>query len=120
VQSVKSGTADGVLWVSVGFTSTAQPHDVLHVACAPDTDAGDGLYLERLDQAHSCYSGAHRIVVGMSSLEFHFTQRGTRCLDFPPFVRFSVLPNLRGWKSAHRALVRMSQRRDGSVIEVSS
>ena len=88
LQSIKSGVSGSDLWVSLGFSSPLEKWDVLHVVCAKKVDdqdrelGMDSIYLERFDQAYSCYQGASSIRVHQYGVDFRLTKHGAKALDF--------------------------------------
>jgi hypothetical protein len=124
VDEILSGVADDDLWVSIGFSSELEPRDVLHVVCATSVDeqdrklGHDTIYLERFDQAYSCYAGAERISAGGAGIEVVLTLQGARDLDLPTKVSFVCPAGLEGWPDALHMLGRMSAYECGRVVSI--
>ena len=119
---VKSGTLDDTLWVSLGFASRLEALDRLHVVCATASDAQDAklgmntIYLERFDQAYSCYKGAHRIEVSPGGVKFRLTAHGRKSLDFKEYLHLAVPKGLRGWRAALKVFSDMPNYEAGQVL----
>lgn len=124
VEEIRSGVADNCLWVSIGFSSELEKLDVLHVVCAMSVEAQDrklgqnSIYLERFDQAYSCYAGADSILVAPESIEVALNSTGRKNLSFPGKVLFVRSSRLKGWASALRVFKRMSPQECGRVVSV--
>jgi len=121
---VKSGVLDDTLWVSLGFASKLERLDRLHVVCAMTHDEQeaklrmDTIYLERFDQAYSCYHGARRIDVEPDGVRVTLNAHGRKALDFREQLYFVLPKGLRGWKAAQRVFARMPKYKCGEVIEI--
>lgn len=92
IVEAQSGDGDGMLWLSLGFVSTHDPLDVLHIACGQQTtgDAGcDALYLERTDQDLACSGEVRELRVGAMNVELVLTPAGAQALSLPEHVRFT-------------------------------
>jgi hypothetical protein len=69
------GIEDAYSWVSLGFASSLNANDVLHILCSRVADPKDrelgmaNLYLGRFDQAYCCYGGADEVSATRSSIE---------------------------------------------------
>jgi len=125
LEEVMSGTEDSCLWVTLGFASKLEDNDVVHLVCAMAVDAQDrnagmaDLYLERFDQAYSCYGGADRVVATPSTVEVHLNRKGCEALDFEGSdVCFQVPDGLQGYHDAVGVLRRMSALECGKTIRV--
>jgi hypothetical protein len=125
LEEVMSGVEESCLWVTLGFSSQLEENDVLHVVCATAVDAEDrnggmaDLYLERFDQAYSCYSGAESILVAPSSVEVRLNDKGCEALDFVGGgVSFTVPAGLEGYMQAVEILRRMTALECGKRIRV--
>ena len=122
VVEISSGLHEDTLWVSVGFSSELQDLDVLHFVCARDVDEQDrrlghnAMYLERFDQAYSCYDGAEAIVIGASGVQVNLNARGCECLSLPNAVHFLVASDLKGWSEAVSIFRRMQDLECGRVL----
>jgi hypothetical protein len=122
VVEISSGVHDETLWVSVGFSSELERLDVLHFVCATEVDSEDRklgqneMYLERFDQAYSCYAGADEIRVMTSKLQLKLNARGCKSLAFPQEVQFVVASKLSGWADAQRIFKRMESLECGRVL----
>jgi hypothetical protein len=122
---VKSGKLEDTLWVSLGFMSKLEADDRLHVVCATTFDAQDvkhrmdSIYLERFDQAYSCYHGAHGIEVTSAGVRLKLNAHGRKSLDFRQDLELA-LPKaaLRGWKSALKVFTKMQGCHCGEVVKV--
>src|SRR5262249_16024561 len=122
---IKSGALGDTLWVSLGITSTLQIDDRLLVVCTTTFDEQDiklrmdTIYLERFDQAYSCYHGAQSIDVTSTGVELKLNAHGRKSLDFREHLHLS-LPKaaLRGWKSALKVFVKMQGCHCGEVVKV--
>jgi hypothetical protein len=121
---VKSGQLEDTLWVSLGFASKLEANDRLHIVCAKAFDAQDvkhrmdTIYLERFDQAYSCYHGARSIEVGATGVHLRLNAHGQKSLDFRAHLHLSLPSVLRGWKAAQKVFAQMSEHRCGAVIKV--
>ena len=122
---VKSGELEDTLWVSLGFTSTLETDDRLHVVCATTFDAQDikhrmdTIYLERFDQAYSCYHGAQSIEVTSNGVRLKLNAHGRKSLDFREHLHLALPKGaLRGWKSALRVFAKMQAHHCGEVVKV--
>ena len=108
--------------MSVGFASELERLDVLHFVCATEVDAQDrrlghdAMYLERFDQAYSCYAGADEILVTSSGVKLKLNPRGRKCLALPEKVEFVVGSRLKGWADAKRIFMRMVGLECGRVL----
>lgn len=124
VEEISAGVVDNCLWVSIGFSSRIEKQDVLHVVCAMSVDAQDrklghdSIYLERFDQAYSCYSGAERIAIEPQDIHVALNPQGSKALSLPRSVSFAVPPRLKGWSVASRVFKRMSSMECGRVVTV--
>jgi hypothetical protein len=84
LEEVMSGTEESCLWVTLGFRSELEKNDVLHIVCATTVDPRDrngrmaDLYLERFDQAYSCYGGADLVVATPSFVEVRMNDKVRR------------------------------------------
>lgn len=118
-----SGEEESVFWVTVGFSSPLEPNDVLHIVCAKILDASDeengmdSIYLERFDQAYSCYSGAEKIVASSTSITVELNSHGQQSLYLPSQVEFTNA-NINGFKDAVEILRTMSHLPWGNTIAV--
>jgi hypothetical protein len=119
---VKSGALDDTLWVSLGFSSRLETLDRLHVVCATAPDAQDAklrmdaIYLERFDQAYSCYHGANSIEVNLGAAKFRLNAHGRKSLDFKEHLHLAVPNGLRGWKAALKVFGKMPKYKSGQVL----
>jgi immunity protein 10 of polymorphic toxin system len=124
LEEVMSGTEESYLWVTLGFSSELEKHDVLHIVCAMSVDDQDrrggmaDLYLERFDQAYSCYGGAEAVRVGNASLEVQLNSKGLKALDFHGGVAFEVPVGVAGYPDAVAILRRMSTLECGKSVRV--
>ena len=121
---VKSGVSSTDLWVSLGFSSPLERWDVLHIVCAKrfddqDRELGmDSIYLERFDQAYSCYKAASRIRVHQRGVDLHLTKQGAKALDFAPILRLTYPQRQRGVQKAIRVFKQMTKYECGRIINV--
>jgi len=121
---IASGIEEECLWVSLGFTSALEEHDVLHIVCATNVDAQDrelgmaDLYLERFDQAYCCYGGAESVVVTANQIEVPLNHKGCEALDFEGVVVFDVPAGLAGYEDAVRILRGMTLLECGLRVRV--
>ena len=122
VVEISSGLHEDTLWVSVGFSSELQELDALHFVCAMDVDEQDrrlghnAMYLERFDQAYSCYNGAEAIVIGATGIQIKLNAHGCESLSLPNAVRFLVASDLKGWSEAVSIFRRMQDLECGRVL----
>ncbi len=122
LEEVKSGETEEVLWVSLGFRSELEQLDVLHVVCAKTVDSQDrknghvSIYLERFDQAYSCYSGASAIEHRKDCVIVDFTEHGAEKLDFAPRLLLSVSSRVGGYTDARDVMGKMAFLECGSVV----
>jgi hypothetical protein len=119
---ISAGVHEETLWVSVGFSSDLEDQDVLHVVCALEVDdqdrrlGHDAIYLERFDQANSCYAGAEEIAIGAEGIELKLNAHGCESLSLPQSVMFVVSSTLKGWGNAQAIFRRMRDLECGRVI----
>jgi hypothetical protein len=125
LEEAMSGVEDSFLWVTLGFSSELEAHDVLHIVCATVVDTQDreggiaDLYLERFDQAYSCYGGAELVVVTPSSVEVRLTQAGGEALEFEGGrVFFDVPAGLASFGDALQILRKMTSLECGQRVRV--
>jgi hypothetical protein len=124
VQEIRSGNSNDCLWVSVAFSSELERDDVLHIVCATSVDEQDRrlrqntIYLERFDQAYSCYEGADRITVSSNRIDVEFNNAGTEHLSFTRSVAFLSNKDLHGWAEALVVFREMSKHECGRVVSV--
>lgn len=88
------GDDDGLLWLTLGFASPAEPLDVLHLACgkaATGVAEEDALYLERADQDLACSGQVLALAVHNGGLALSLTPEGAASLDLPQHTRFTFL-----------------------------
>ena len=122
VVEINSGLHEETLWVSVGFSSELQEQDVLHFVCATDVDEQDrrlghnAIYLERFDQAYSCYDGAKAIVIGTAGVRVELNAHGRESLSLPHKIDFLVASDLKGWSEAVGIFKRMQELECGRVL----
>jgi hypothetical protein len=86
LKTIASGKKAG-LWVSLGFSSSLTPRDVLHVVSTDQTTPAGSrsrrrLYVERFDQLYSCNGGCDLVRVGPKSIEVHLTPKAAHLLSF--------------------------------------
>jgi hypothetical protein len=117
-----SGVEDSYCWVTLGFSSQLNAHDVLHIVCATvaspqDRESGKAdLYLERFDQAYSCDGGATQITVTRSSVQVRLNKKGCEALCFQGTVWFDVPKSLRNYAKALRTFQKMTAQELGVDI----
>lgn len=91
IEEVMTGADDGLLWLSLGFASTQDPLDVLHIACgaAQTGDAeADALYLERTDQGLACTGQVLQLQAKGGLIDLHLTPAGAAALQLAEHTRF--------------------------------
>jgi hypothetical protein len=124
VVEISSGLHEETLWVSLGFSSKLEELDVLHFVCAIEVDeqdrrlGHDAIYLERFDQAYSCYAGAEEIVIGTAGVHLKLNPHGRQSLSLPHIVDFLVGSDLKGWSGATKIFKRMQDLECGRVLRV--
>jgi hypothetical protein len=122
VVEISSGLHEETLWVSVGFSSDLESQDVLHFVCALEVDDQDrrlghnAIYLERFDQAYSCYAGAEAVLVGAKGIDVKLNAHGCENLSLPQSVEFVVTSSLKGWEDAQAIFRRMQDLECGRVL----
>jgi hypothetical protein len=100
IKELMAGNDDETLWVTIGFSSELEEFDVLHIVCAEEIDEQDiasnmdGIYLERFDQAYSCYKCASQISVNHNSILIQFNKIGMEALDFSNKIKFIIPKSL--------------------------
>jgi len=125
LEEIMSGREDSCLWVTLGFRSPARAEDVLHVVSATsydqqDSDLGyDTIYLERYDQALSCYGGATSIRVLPDAVELDLTTDGQQSLGFTGALRFVNCDGVEDYREAIEVFSQMSATRCGRSVSVS-
>ena len=122
VVEISSGLHEETLWVSVGFSSDLEDQDVLHFVCALEVDDQDrrlghnAIYLERFDQAYSCYAGAEAVLISAGGIDLTLNAHGSESLSLPQSVEFVVTANLNGWEDALAIFRRMQDLECGHVL----
>ena len=122
LEEVMSGEDDLCLWVSLGYTSEANPHDVFHVVVAKDVDeqdrrlSMDAIYLEGDDQGKCCYGGADSISVLDDAVEVRLNDRGLEKLGFCESLRFLGLDTSKGGSVSKEIFKQMTEYECGAVI----
>jgi hypothetical protein len=120
---VMAGSDDGVLWVTLGFSSTLEPDDVLHIVSGSQTldrppAAGDGLYLERCDQSLSRQDGAERVTVSRRSVQVELTEAAREDLGFADkHLVFDLESSLPGFPRALGIFQAMADQGQNVVVE---
>ena len=118
LKTVASGANAG-LWVSLGFTSSLERKDVLHIVSGDQATAAGArsrarLYVERFEQLYSCNGGGELVRVRPTSVEVHLTAKAEHLLSFESGVLlFEFEKRLPGYAEAvrtFRAMTRVSQR----------
>ena len=123
IKELMAGNDDETLWVSIGFSSELEELDVLHLVCAEELDdqdvasGMDGIYLERFDQAYSCYKGASQILVEHNSILIQLNKLGMESLDFPNEVMFMIPNSIEKIKDAKNVLRKMASLQWGNIIK---
>jgi len=110
VAELFSGDDDGLLWLTLGFASAAEPLDVLHVACGASATGiaeEDALYLERNDQDLACSGQVLALVAGDGSIALSLTPQGAASLQLPAQTRFSFKQHPALFAPAAAQLARM-------------
>jgi hypothetical protein len=125
LEEVMSGLEDSCLWVTLGFSSRLIANDVLHIVCATTANLRDrelgtaDLYLERFEQAYSCYGGAEQITATPSSVQIRLNKKGSDALCFKGAgVWFSVPNDLANYTEALRILQQMTALEHGKRLVV--
>ena len=88
------GDDDGLLWLTLGFVSPAEPLDVLHIACgkvATGVADEDALYLERTDQDLACSGQVLALAAHEGGVLLRLTAEGAAALGLPLHTRFTFL-----------------------------
>jgi len=118
LKTVASGANAG-LWVTLGFTSSLQRKDVLHIVSGDQATAAGArsrarLYVERFDQLYSCNGGGELVRVRPTSVEVHLTAKAEHLLSFESGVLlFEFDRHFPGYAEAvrtFRAMARVNQR----------
>jgi hypothetical protein len=124
VRTIRSGSTASYVYVNFGFSSPLEKWDAFHVVCAKKVDDQDRemgmgtIYLERFDQAYSCYQGAESIRAHARGVDLRLTKKGTKALDFPPLLHFVFPPRISGLRKALQNFKRMRRYRWGRVVNV--
>ena len=124
IEEIMSGEEDDVFWVSIGFSSELEANDVLHIVCAKSSDQAtrdndvESVYLERFDQAYSCYGGTSEISASSDAISVTLTAHGQQALDLPDCLCF-INRDTPGYSEALATLQTMSIFPWGKSIAVS-
>jgi len=124
LRSIRSGSTGSELYVSFGLSSPLERWDAFHIVCAKKVDDQDRelgmntIYLERFDQAYSCYKGASSIRVSQRQVDLHLTKTGAKALDFKPLLQFVLPPQLAGVRKALTVFKRMPRYECGRLVQV--
>lgn len=105
------GDDDGLLWLTLGFASPAEPLDVLHIVCgkaATGLADEDALYLERTDQDLACSGQVLALTACATTLALHLTAEGAAALGLPTHTRFTFNENPALFAQATAQLALMS------------
>lgn len=119
-----SGDDDLCLWVSLGYTSDTNPHDVFHIVVAKEVDeqdrrlSMDAIYLEGDDQGKSCYDGADSILVSDKAIEVRLNDRGLEKLGFSESFVFLGFDASKGQSECKDIFKKMTEFECGSVISI--
>ncbi len=112
VAEVFSGDDDGLLWLTLGFVSPAEPLDVLHIACgkvATGAADADALYLERNDQDLACSGQVLALTVNDTDVTLRLTAEGATALGLPTVTRFCFIQHAALHALAADQLARMAR-----------
>lgn len=124
LDEVTFGVEDSCLWVTLGFSSPLERNDLLHIVCATSVDAQDrrsgmaDLYLERFDQAYSCYGGADLVLVTPALVDLRLNARGCDALRFDGAVMLDVPESLHPYRDALLIFRRMLGLECGARIRI--
>ncbi len=122
LEEAMSGEDDLCLWVSLGYTSEANPHDVFHIVVAKEIDeqdrrlSMDAIYLEGDDQGKSCYRGADGILVSDNAIEVRLNDWGIKKLGFSESLVFLGFDTSKGESACKDIFKQMTEFECGSVI----
>jgi hypothetical protein len=113
LKEVMSGAAPS-RWVTLGFTSTLEANDVLHIVASEHAGEEAGpdrtLYVERSDQAYSAERGARAVHALANSVEVELTAEAQRALRFSTrLLSFDGAEQLPGYADARRIFKEMAQ-----------
>ena len=102
-------SSDEQLWVTLGFSSTLEHNDVLHIVPGAEPDGSDGLYLERFDQSYSIAGGARSIVVTPRTISIQLTDDARRELAFESTdLVFEAVAPVAGYQEAVQMFRKMA------------
>ena len=119
-----SGRETDCVWVTLGFSSQLCANDVLHIVRGPARDGENseigmsGLYLERFEQAYSCYGSAEHIVATSLSVQVRLNEKGRTALGFANAeIWFDVSDNLTKYDEAFEILQQMTQSNQATLAK---
>src|SRR5262245_38198918 len=119
------GLEDAYSWVSLRFSSPLNANDVLHILCSRVADPDNPelgmaeLYLERFDQAYSCYGAAEEVRATRSSMRLLLNEKGREALAFEGMeIWFEIPPDLGGYEEALVILQQMAGHEYGKSVVV--
>jgi len=121
IVEIMSGEEDAIFWVTLGFSSELETNDVLHIVCAKSPDLAtresgmESIYLERFDQAYSCYGGVTGIATSSDAITVTLNAHGQQALNLPRCVRF-INQETFGYSAAVSTLQTMSKFPWGKAI----
>ena len=123
--SIKSGHDEMAgIWISVGFSSEDRELDVLHIVGGDPVSPQHAkygylpIYLERYDQALSCYQGAEQISVDDASLTVTLTKKAQDALHLPQRLHFECAKIDDDFRAAREIFKKMQQYESGKIIHV--
>lgn len=112
------GDDDGLLWLTLGFASPAEPLDVLHIACgkaATGVADEDALYLERTDQDLACSGQVLTLAVRDGCVALTLTPAGAAAIDLPLHTDFTFNEHPALFTQAAAQLGRMAACRQSCI-----
>ncbi len=123
--SIKSGDDEMTgIWVSIGFSSKERDADVLHLVGGDPVSPQHArmgwlpIYLERYDQALSCYQGADKIVVKDDSINITLNNTGRSALHLPKTLEFVSAKPDDDFKQARDIFAKMKTYESGKIIQL--
>jgi hypothetical protein len=122
--SIKSGTTDWEIWVSIGFISNQYgSKDVLHIVCGfhDEDEPVEGIWLERTDQSQGGNELAESIKLLSDRICVTLTTEGLTTLAFKEkTVEFKFSKDQEGVNEMKEALAEMAGEPNGAQVHVAS
>ncbi|WP_220813281.1 hypothetical protein [Pseudomonas paralcaligenes] len=121
--SLKSGTTDWEIWLSLGFTSEKYGReDVLHIVCGfhdDDEEPLEGIWLERADQSEGGSGLATCVTLCADCIRVLLTARGVETLGFDAeIVEFDFQKDQEGAEEIRDAFLDMRSEPNGFQIHI--